>query len=152
MSAPYASGQPRQVPGAWPENSPTQSAPPSQQESARQLQSDWVNKNSNTPSALRPGIPPAQSQDPSRYLSQYVTNGPGSSLASTDLRDRPQSQQQTAPVTTDTSQALATRRPSGSRVCAKCGNSLSGQFVRALDATYHLECFTCHVSLQLYFP
>lgn len=38
------------------------------------------------------------------------------------------------------------RKPGGSRVCGKCGLSLTGQFVRALGDTYHLECFTCHVS------
>lgn len=39
-----------------------------------------------------------------------------------------------------------TRRPSErSRVCGKCGGHLTGQFVRALGDTYHLECFTCHV-------
>ncbi|EOD50050.1 putative rho-gtpase-activating protein [Neofusicoccum parvum UCRNP2] len=36
------------------------------------------------------------------------------------------------------------RRPSGSRVCGKCGGHLTGQFVRALGDTFHLECFTCH--------
>ncbi|KAF2808584.1 RhoGAP-domain-containing protein [Mytilinidion resinicola] len=36
------------------------------------------------------------------------------------------------------------RRPSGSRICGKCGEGLTGQFVRALGDTYHLECFTCH--------
>ncbi|KAI0164799.1 RhoGAP-domain-containing protein [Xylariaceae sp. FL1272] len=37
------------------------------------------------------------------------------------------------------------RSASGSvRVCAKCGESLTGQFVRALDGTFHLECFKCH--------
>ncbi|RJE18299.1 GTPase-activating protein, partial [Aspergillus sclerotialis] len=29
------------------------------------------------------------------------------------------------------------------RVCKKCGETLTGQFVRALGATYHLECFKC---------
>lgn len=37
------------------------------------------------------------------------------------------------------------RRPSGSRICGKCGEPLAGQFVRALDNTFHLDCFTCHV-------
>lgn len=41
------------------------------------------------------------------------------------------------------------RRPSGSRVCGKCGGHLTGQFVRALGDTFHLECFTCHVSCSL---
>ncbi|KAK6435562.1 Rho-type GTPase activating protein Rga1, partial [Oleoguttula sp. CCFEE 5521] len=44
--------------------------------------------------------------------------------------------------------AERSRRPSGSareqRVCGKCQNHLTGQFVRALGDTYHLECFTCH--------
>ncbi|KAI0397868.1 RhoGAP-domain-containing protein [Xylariaceae sp. FL0594] len=30
------------------------------------------------------------------------------------------------------------------RTCAKCGEPLTGQFVRALEGTYHLECFRCH--------
>ncbi|KAH9902250.1 rho-type GTPase-activating protein [Xylariomycetidae sp. FL2044] len=29
------------------------------------------------------------------------------------------------------------------RICAKCGEPLQGQFVRALDATFHLHCFRC---------
>ncbi|KAL2860923.1 GTPase-activating protein LRG1 [Aspergillus lucknowensis] len=32
---------------------------------------------------------------------------------------------------------------STSRTCKKCGDPLTGQFVRALLATYHLECFKC---------
>ncbi|KAJ2982295.1 hypothetical protein NUW58_g6475 [Xylaria curta] len=37
------------------------------------------------------------------------------------------------------------RSGSGSlRTCAKCGEPLTGQFVRALEATFHLECFKCH--------
>ncbi|KAF2636146.1 hypothetical protein P280DRAFT_493263 [Massarina eburnea CBS 473.64] len=36
-------------------------------------------------------------------------------------------------------------KPKGrSKICGKCGESLTGQFVRALGDTYHLECFTCH--------
>jgi hypothetical protein len=44
-------------------------------------------------------------------------------------------------------------RPRGSRsasgqvrTCKKCGESLTGQFVRALDGTFHLDCFKCRVS------
>lgn len=32
------------------------------------------------------------------------------------------------------------------RVCQKCGELLTGQFVRALDGTFHLQCFKCRVS------
>lgn len=34
------------------------------------------------------------------------------------------------------------------RICKKCGESLSGQFVRALNGTFHLECFKCQVRLK----
>jgi hypothetical protein len=38
------------------------------------------------------------------------------------------------------------KSPSGtSRICKKCGESLTGQFVRALGGTFHLECFKCNV-------
>ena len=40
-----------------------------------------------------------------------------------------------------------TKSPGSSqRVCKKCAEPLTGQFVRALGATYHLECFKCEVS------
>ena len=40
----------------------------------------------------------------------------------------------------------AREKPRGrSKICGKCGEGLTGQFVRALGDTYHLECFTCHV-------
>ena len=35
---------------------------------------------------------------------------------------------------------------SKSRICMKCGESLTGQFVRALGGTFHLDCFRCEVS------
>ncbi|KAI5970570.1 rga1 [Candida margitis] len=30
------------------------------------------------------------------------------------------------------------------KVCQKCGLEITGQFVRALQSAYHVECFTCH--------
>lgn len=32
------------------------------------------------------------------------------------------------------------------RLCKKCGEPLTGQFVRALGGTFHLDCFKCRVS------
>lgn len=32
------------------------------------------------------------------------------------------------------------------RICKKCGEPLTGQFVRALGGTFHLDCFRCRVS------
>jgi hypothetical protein len=52
------------------------------------------------------------------------------------------------PADTQISPSRDRSRPNGkqsNRVCAKCGGHLTGQFVRALGGTYHLECFTCHV-------
>lgn len=37
---------------------------------------------------------------------------------------------------------------SSHRICKKCGEPLTGQFVRALGATFHLECFKCEVSVS----
>ncbi|KAL2204209.1 hypothetical protein CC79DRAFT_1277158 [Sarocladium strictum] len=31
-----------------------------------------------------------------------------------------------------------------SRECSKCGEAISGQFVKAFEMSWHLECFTCH--------
>lgn len=31
------------------------------------------------------------------------------------------------------------------RICKKCGEHLTGQFVRALGGTFHLDCFRCRV-------
>lgn len=49
-----------------------------------------------------------------------------------------------APGTVDTGQ---TRNGAGgsssSKICDKCGLSMSGQFVRALGGTFHLDCFRC---------
>ena len=33
----------------------------------------------------------------------------------------------------------------GHRTCKKCGEALTGQFVRALGGTFHLDCFKCRV-------
>ncbi|KAF2754120.1 rho GTPase activator [Pseudovirgaria hyperparasitica] len=54
------------------------------------------------------------------------------------------SEQPSSSIPRDRSQKSANRRPSGSRICGKCSQNLTGQFVRALGDTYHLECFTCH--------
>lgn len=35
------------------------------------------------------------------------------------------------------------------RICHKCGEPLTGQFVRALDGTFHLDCFKCRVCRRL---
>lgn len=50
--------------------------------------------------------------------------------------------------TRDISAPREKTRPSR-RTCKKCGEPLTGQFVRALNGTFHLECFKCRVRLPL---
>ncbi|KAK4952169.1 Rho-type GTPase activating protein Rga1 [Elasticomyces elasticus] len=103
-------------------------------------------------------------------LSSSTTPAPGAST-STDELDFTRSSEVlevqspssgTRSSTASPSSALSTRGPSGAspsspassvsnardrsqqRVCHKCNKVLSGQFVRALGGTYHLECFTCN--------
>jgi hypothetical protein len=38
------------------------------------------------------------------------------------------------------------------RTCNKCGEALTGQFVRAMEGTFHLDCFKCRVCFPLTFP
>ncbi|KAF2874676.1 rho-type GTPase-activating protein-like protein [Massariosphaeria phaeospora] len=40
--------------------------------------------------------------------------------------------------------AVREKKTRTGKTCGKCGEGLTGQFVRALGDTYHLECFTCH--------
>lgn len=42
------------------------------------------------------------------------------------------------------------KSPGSSRICQKCNEPLTGQFVRALGGTFHLECFKCQVSYPTY--
>ncbi|CAK7230433.1 Rho-type GTPase activating protein Rga1 [Sporothrix bragantina] len=48
------------------------------------------------------------------------------------------------------SQQGSSRTTSGQvRICNKCGEQLTGQFVRALDGTFHLDCFRCKDCSQI---
>lgn len=42
------------------------------------------------------------------------------------------------------------------KLCKRCGNEITGQFVRALSSSFHVECFTCHecgqACLAKFFP
>jgi hypothetical protein len=53
----------------------------------------------------------------------------------------------------DRTRTYGNRKGSGQmRVCKKCGEPLTGQFVRALGGTFHLDCFKCKVSAIQSFP
>ncbi|KXS93682.1 hypothetical protein AC578_8004 [Pseudocercospora eumusae] len=67
-----------------------------------------------------------------------------SSPATHDRKPRSSTDRQHDPSSEKRSKSSG-RRPSGQqRTCGKCQRHLTGQFVRALGDTYHLECFTCH--------
>jgi hypothetical protein len=100
------------------------------------------------------GAPPQHAYDP---RSNGLTRQPTDPL---DTLSTPRSQSLTpqdrtdAPVRSMTDplqneqQQLQQQPPKPKRsgkICGKCGEGLTGQFVRALGGTYHLECFTCHV-------
>lgn len=71
------------------------------------------------------------------------TYGSMEALGSHDRYER-----QLDPNTESESKQRSKRKPSGQqRTCGKCQKHLTGQFVRALGDTYHLECFTCNVRL-----
>ena len=92
--------------------------------------SAFYENNSHEPiqsAGLSPRPPPQQQQD-------IIGNGETRDLAH---RDRPKMQ----------SSATSKREQ---RICAACGESLTGQFVRALNGTYHLECFRCRVCYIVY--
>ena len=73
----------------------------------------------------------SQEQSQPRQQSQERQRDPSSDVESRQ-RERPRKE----------------RRPSDKqRMCGKCQRQLTGQFVRALGDTYHLECFTCHVRI-----
>ena len=75
----------------------------------------------NNDRAVSPGLPP-----------QNNGNGMTRDLA---YRDKPKLQ------TNPTSKKEQ-------RICAQCGEPLTGQFVRALNGTFHLECFRCRVCIM----
>ncbi|KAK3111990.1 Rho-type GTPase activating protein Rga1 [Teratosphaeriaceae sp. CCFEE 6253] len=71
-------------------------------------------------------------------------NLPIRSYASTEMSAATRERGDSGADPRDRTRAVAQRKASTQRMCGKCGRSLTGQFVRALGDTYHLECFTCH--------
>lgn len=86
-------------------------------------------------------LPSSSDHNHFRQLSRPIVEEPSS--ISESSRGRRSSEK---PRTLETKERTAEgRRPSATRTCGKCGGPLSGQFVRAINNTFHLECFTCNV-------
>ncbi|KAL1996287.1 hypothetical protein VTN49DRAFT_339 [Thermomyces lanuginosus] len=92
------------------------------------------------PTAI-PGSPPANAS----YTSRDVPPPDGRPIGSREFREPepfdpqepPRDRSRPHPRTSTKSPGNATR------LCKECGEQLTGQFVRALAGTYHLECFKC---------
>ncbi|TDZ12832.1 Rho-type GTPase-activating protein 1 [Colletotrichum spinosum] len=72
------------------------------------------------------------------YRSQQHSRSPGPRTPGRDDGDPRRSGERS------NSKGRGGRSASGQqRICKKCGEPLTGQFVRALDGTFHLDCFKC---------
>jgi hypothetical protein len=78
--------------------------------------------------------PPLSSQHPSRPA------GTGSPAPSTHSESRKSGER-------NRSRGRGRTTSGQIRICKKCGEPLTGQFVRALDGTFHLDCFKCRVCI-----
>ena len=88
---------------------------------------------------------PRQRNETSAGATTQPSNG--SLPANNDVRNgRDRNQTQDFPARERSRTNGAPSGKSGPRICKKCDQPLTGQFVRALGGTYHLECFLCRVS------
>lgn len=72
--------------------------------------------------------------------------GPASPSVSIHSRDKEEPPK--ASEERERSRTRANRKGSAQlRLCKKCGEPLTGQFVRALGGTFHLDCFKCKVGM-----
>jgi hypothetical protein len=83
-------------------------------------------------------------------LSRRATDEAASSSNSLAPYDRTNYPLRSSTDPGDQNQAVTKPKRSG-KICGKCGEGLTGQFVRALGDTFHLECFTCHVRHPMLF-
>lgn len=147
MGAPYAGGSPTEGHGYWDDAQQTTSV------------SQYLPSQSRDPRAMTnpPGAYPGSSsdslqfQDPTlRRSSDRDRPPPPQSYQSNQVTDKYTSHDNASSSNlksgADSTKQDSSRRPSGAKLCAKCNQPIIGQFVRALENTYHLECFTCHVS------
>lgn len=125
------------------EHSRTKMAAPSSQGLPQppRTQPKLAAKQSENPFAPAPQQIQYSSQHP-RMASQPVQQGPKSQQQNQQpvLRNQPRQQQQAQEQQRTQEQRTQKKRKN----CKACGNLISGQFVRALNSTYHIECFLCH--------
>ena len=97
------------------------------------------------------GAPQQYAYDPrSNGLSRRRTDEQDAQSSANSLAQQNRTDAPPRSSTDPDQQAVSKPKRSG-KICGKCGEGLTGQFVRALGDTYHLECFTCHVSSPISF-
>lgn len=85
---------------------------------------------------------------------EQVSNGavPASPVDGRNGREREQTKNMTIREGSRGNGSAGRKNSSGTlRLCRKCDEPLTGQFVRALAGTFHLECFKCQVSRRAQF-
>ncbi len=100
---------------------------------------------------------PGQSRQNGASYGSLPGRGPASPALSIGDRDRDRERDRDAESRRSDERNLSRprngRTASGQlRICKKCGEPLTGQFVRALDGTFHLDCFRCRVSREIWIP
>ncbi|KAL2262853.1 hypothetical protein VTK26DRAFT_9240 [Humicola hyalothermophila] len=82
-------------------------------------------------------LPPTRPRGGNGNQSERLPASPSLSAGDTDTESRRSGER-------NRSKPRGSRSASGQvRTCKKCGEALTGQFVRALDGTFHLDCFKC---------
>ncbi|KAK4218744.1 hypothetical protein QBC37DRAFT_177784 [Rhypophila decipiens] len=90
-------------------------------------------------------LTPTSSRQNGGYGNQYGRQPASPAMSAGDRdRDRDTDTESRISGERNRSRPRANRTTSGQvRVCKKCGEALMGQFVRALNGTFHLDCFKC---------
>lgn len=106
---------------------------------SRQPGPDVSHRSEQEPAGLAPPALPRHNGGPGNQGGRQPVS-PALSPDNTDTESRRSGER-------NQSRPRGSRSTSGQvRTCKKCGESLTGQFVRALDGTFHLDCFRCRVS------
>lgn len=116
---------------------------PSQRHPSTRVPTSKLPKNPilSPPTTPKAHLPNRDTLDPS--MSPNHPNPPVTTNTPPQLARKLLSQLQMQQTSSNDPKAPALQRKK--KVCKVCNLPISGQFVRALDAAYHMECFTCHV-------
>ena len=93
-------------------------------------------------------VPRQRKEDPTEEQDNQATRNPTLSPVGERKGQDPDSSVDLAIRKKPRTDGGAGTKTATSRKCKKCGESLTGQFVRALGGTFHLDCFKCRVRIH----